>query len=52
MTEERFTAAELGRKGGETTYKLHGADHYREMQRKGIETKLKRKKIAQALASK
>ncbi len=52
MNEELVTAKQLGSRGGKKTAALYGADHYREMQRKGIETKLKRKKIAQALASK
>ena len=42
-TNNLITPAELGRKGGQKTYQLHGADHYREMQKKGVETKRKRK---------
>jgi|WetSurMetagenome_2_1015567.scaffolds.fasta_scaffold666367_1 hypothetical protein len=38
-----ITPAELGRMGGTKTSKLYGPEHYRNMQKKGVETKLKRK---------
>jgi hypothetical protein len=33
----------LGSAGGQSTFKTHGSDHFREMQRKGVENRLKRK---------
>lgn len=45
--EEKITPSDLGRRGGQKTYNLHGSEHYREMQRKGVENRRKRKLQAQ-----
>ena len=42
-TNNLITPADLGRKGGLKTSNLYGPDHYRNMQKKGVETKRKRK---------
>ncbi len=49
MNEEelqRRAAQAFGRMGGKATLQKYGKEHYQEMQRKGVETKL-RKKSAQ-----
>ena len=33
----------LGKQGGKTTLKLYGSDHYRNMQKRGVENRNKRK---------
>ena len=43
-----ITPAQLGKRGGQKTSKLYGPDHYREMQRKGVENR-KKKKLASIL---
>lgn len=38
-------ARDLGRKGGLSTFKKYGADHYRKIQALGVATKKRNKKI-------
>ena len=40
---DSVTPAELGRLGGQKTLALHGKDHYRKMQKIGVENRRKRK---------
>ena len=41
---QQLAAKAFGRKGGKATLQKYGREHYQEMQRKGVETRLRKKK--------
>lgn len=43
MSELHNAASLLGSKGGNTTKEKHGVEHYREMNKRSLATKLKKK---------
>jgi len=45
MNDLKKYASELGKKGGQTTYKRHGSDYFRELQRLSTESKKRKKSV-------